>query len=98
MWSLAFDKRRPITSYIALSRCLELLAANPEMGGAAQDIRPGYRCLPHERHVIFYTADPDGPLVVRTLHQRMDITKGFRTANSSLRTKLVETAFAWQQP
>ncbi|WP_297361304.1 type II toxin-antitoxin system RelE/ParE family toxin [Acidiferrobacter sp.] len=72
-----FGVRQAETCYAALSQCRELLAANPEMGSAAQDIRPRYRRFPHERHVIFYTLDPDGPLVVRILHQRMDIAKNF---------------------
>ncbi|MHB1512236.1 MAG: type II toxin-antitoxin system RelE/ParE family toxin [Acidiferrobacter sp.] len=72
-----FGVRQAETYYIALSRCLELLAANPEMGSAAEDIRPGYRRFPHERHVIFYTVGSDGLLVVRILHQRMDMAKNF---------------------
>jgi toxin ParE1/3/4 len=38
--------------YASLTQCLVLLDDNPEMGSAADDIRPGYRRFPHESHVI----------------------------------------------
>lgn len=60
-------------SYVStLERCLTLLAANPRMGGKAEDVRRGYRRFPHTSHVIYYTLSPDGIFVVRVLHKRMD--------------------------
>lgn len=59
----------------SLKTCLRSLADNPQMGGAADDIRPGYRRFPHESHVIFYQLTQRGIFVVRVLHKRMDVTK-----------------------
>jgi toxin ParE1/3/4 len=59
--------------YTSLTRCLELLADNPEAGRSAEEIRPGYRRFPHKSHLIFYR--PTGKhtiLVVRILHHHMD--------------------------
>lgn len=67
-----FGVRRTETYYASLTRCLDLLGGNPEMGSGAEDIRPGYRRFPHESHVIFYTIRTEDLLVVRILHQRMD--------------------------
>jgi len=39
--------------YHSLKNCLELLAGNPGMGNAADDIQSGYRRFPHQSHVIF---------------------------------------------
>lgn len=41
--------------YTLLKNCLELLADNPGMGNAANDIQPGYSRFPHRSHIIFYT-------------------------------------------
>ena len=61
--------------YNSLKNCLELLGINPEMGGVADDIMPGYRRFPHQSHVIFYQTVENGILIVRILHKRMDINK-----------------------
>lgn len=61
--------------YDSLKRCLELLGENPGMGGAADDLRSGYRRFAHQSHVIFYRASGRGILVVRILHRRMDVSK-----------------------
>ena len=72
---LDFGEKRTQTYYDALARCLALLGANPEMGVTAEDIRPGYRRFAHESHVVFYTIDDEGVLIVRVLHKRMDATR-----------------------
>ena len=64
--------------YASLTHCLGLLGGNPEMGSAAEDIRPGYRRFPHKSHVIFYTFRTDNLLVVRILHQRMDAIRNIK--------------------
>ncbi len=63
--------------YDSLKRCLELLGENPGMGGAAEDIRSGYRRFAHQSHVIFYRTYGRGILVVRILHERMDVSQHF---------------------
>lgn len=61
--------------YESLKRCLELLSENPGMGTSAENVRAGYRRFPHESHVVFYRASPQGILVVRVLHKRMDLSQ-----------------------
>lgn len=54
------------------------LAEQPKLGRPVPQFRPGYfrnMCL---RHAIFYTQTPDGILVVRVLHQRMDFSRHLR--------------------
>jgi toxin ParE1/3/4 len=59
--------------YEPLKRCVELLSENPGMGTGAENVRAGYRRFPHESHVVFYRASPQGILVVRVLHKRMGL-------------------------
>lgn len=49
------------------------LAENPLMGRPCDDIREGYRKLPHGSHVIYYRQPTgDEVLIVRILHGTMD--------------------------
>ena len=48
-----------------------MLADNPALGRACDDVRPGLRRMECGRHVVFYRKDADGILVSRILHQRM---------------------------
>jgi toxin ParE1/3/4 len=66
------------TYYASLTQCLELLGDNPEMGSAADGIRPSYRRFPHESHVIFYTVDAEDIFIVRILHKRMDALRNIQ--------------------
>lgn len=63
------------TLWDALTRCLELLGENPELGFTAEDIRSGYRRFPHESHVIYYTLDSRDIFIVRILHKSMDAVR-----------------------
>ena len=50
------------------------LAKNPGMGRACDEIREGYRKFPHGTHVIYYSQEEAGGLlVVRILHATMDV-------------------------
>ena len=50
------------------------LAKNPLMGKACDEIREGYRKLPHGAHVIYYMQPTeDEILIVRILHATMDV-------------------------
>jgi toxin ParE1/3/4 len=55
----------------ALEACCRLLADNPQLGRACDQIRPGLRRMEHGRHVIFYRIERRGISVSRILHQRM---------------------------
>lgn len=67
-----FGLARTETYFQSLTRCLELLEDNPEMGSSVDEIRPGYRYFLHESHAIFYTPREQDVLIVRILHKRMD--------------------------
>ena len=50
------------------------LAKNPMIGRACDEVREGYRKLPHGSHVIYYKQqDAELVLVVRILHAAMDV-------------------------
>ena len=53
-----------------MTRCFELLAANPKLGREADELAPGARRHEHARHVIFYDEQPYGVLVTAVLHER----------------------------
>ncbi len=51
-----------------------LLAENPDMGKACDEIRHGYRKLPQGSHVIFYQqTGSHNILMIRILHKSMDV-------------------------
>jgi len=54
-----------------LEECCPMLACNPKLGRACDDVRPGLRRMERGRHVVFYREDARGILVSRILHQRM---------------------------
>ena len=54
-----------------LETCCQMLADNPLLGRACDDIRPGLRRLERGRHVVFYRQETKGILVSRVLHQRV---------------------------
>jgi toxin ParE1/3/4 len=59
-------------SYLdGLDECFERLASLPEMGRPCDRIRPGYRRIEYQKHVIFYRIDSEGLFISRILHQRM---------------------------
>lgn len=56
-----------------LQYAIERAVANPGIGRACDEIRPGYRALPAGSHTLYYRITGDVIDVVRILHQRMDI-------------------------
>jgi toxin ParE1/3/4 len=54
-----------------LEECCQILADNPALGRACDEVRPGLRRMERGRHVVFYRREASGILVSRILHQRM---------------------------
>ena len=52
---------------------LGILAHNPYMGRAREELEIGLRSFPVRKHVVFYLPLPDGIEVVRVLHGSRDI-------------------------
>lgn len=59
----------------SLHGALEMLLTRPGLGRARDDIRSGLRSYPVASHVILYRVDGDTLIVLRILHQRMDIVR-----------------------
>jgi toxin ParE1/3/4 len=49
------------------------LRNNPALGRPRADIAATYRSLPVGRHIVFYRIAKDALVVVRVLHQSMDV-------------------------
>jgi len=59
-----------------LQRAIERAAANPRIGRACDEVRPGYRKLAAGSHTLFYRVIALAVIdVVRILHQRMDVDR-----------------------
>jgi toxin ParE1/3/4 len=48
------------------------LREHPELGRPREDVRPGYRSLRINEHIVYYTITPSVIRIVRILHVRMD--------------------------
>ncbi len=56
-----------------LDESFHILADQPQLGIARDDIRKGYRIYHVGRHLIFYRQKPTGIEIIRILHDRMDV-------------------------
>ena len=57
----------------AIKKRFALLRERPTAGSSREEIRPGYRSIPSDRHVIFYRVTEDTVEVLRVLHGNMDV-------------------------
>jgi toxin ParE1/3/4 len=55
-----------------LTASFTALAQSPKTAPACEQIRPGYRRLGVERHVIYFRVTAYGIAIIRILHDRMD--------------------------
>lgn len=58
-----------------IAASIELVAENPAIARACDEIRPGYRKFPSGSHMLFIRVRRDGIEVVRILHGRMDFQR-----------------------
>ncbi len=56
----------------ALDRGLARLGTNARIGVARDDLHPGLRVHPVERHLLYYRIRNDTVEVIRILHERVD--------------------------
>ena len=76
LWSYSCEKWGEVQAdrYLdEIEAALIVLARNPQLGKSIDDVRAGYRCLPVNKHSIYYRIKGNLIDVVRVLHQRMDI-------------------------
>jgi toxin ParE1/3/4 len=66
------------TYYAGLWRCFRFLAEHPAVGRLRTELTPPARSHHYKRHVMFYDIAEDHILVVRVLHERMDVARHMR--------------------
>ncbi|MFN8594363.1 MAG: type II toxin-antitoxin system RelE/ParE family toxin [Thermomicrobiales bacterium] len=59
--------------YVALRNALDVLRDQPDLGRPRDDLRPGMRSHRVHRHAVYYVTEGDRIIVLRILHQRMDL-------------------------
>lgn len=64
--------------YASLWRCFHFLAEHPAIGRIRTEFQPPARSHQHQRHVVFYDITNGHLLVIRVLHERMDIDRHLR--------------------
>ena len=57
---------------LGLHETFQMLVEFPDLRRDASHIRPCYRKTETASHSVFHRTTPDGVLIVRVLHQRMD--------------------------
>jgi toxin ParE1/3/4 len=60
---------------LGLHAACERLAEYPDIGRKIDNIRPGYLQMESASHAIFYRKTGTGILIVRVLHERMDVKR-----------------------
>ncbi len=68
-----FGEEQAEEYYWGLCTCLDLLADSPGAGQQPLEPAPPLRAHHHRHHVIFYEVLGDHILIVRVLHEKMDI-------------------------
>lgn len=70
-----FGLEQTINYKTELEQCLALLADNPKLGRQCDDIRAGYQRHEHGRHIIFYRQRKADILIIRVIHDSMDVKR-----------------------
>ncbi len=60
-----------------LETCFQTLAENPRLGRSAEQLAPSLRRFEHQSHIVFYIPEDWGVLIVRVLHEKMDVPRHF---------------------
>jgi toxin ParE1/3/4 len=67
---------RQAETYLRLIKeAVEAVATDPRAGRTCDDVRPGYRKYLVGSHVLFYRVTATAVVVVRILHQRVDVER-----------------------
>jgi toxin ParE1/3/4 len=73
---LSIGGERQAEIYLRLIKAaVDAVATDPKLGRACDDVRPGYRRHPVGSHALFYRVTDAAIVVVRILHQRMDVER-----------------------
>ncbi len=60
-----------------LDKRFQWLSENPQLGRHRPDIEEGYYCFPQGEHLVFYTIQELGIIIIGVPHQKIDITNYF---------------------
>ena len=74
-WHDTFERWGPVQAdaYVdQLFERMQLLAEQPHLGRACDELRTGYRRILTGGHIVFYRIDGDVIVVVRVLHEKVD--------------------------
>ena len=84
MWDFIADDNPDAADHWVdqLDTQLRLLATQPLMGRARDELAPGIRSFPFGRYLVFYLPISDGIDVVRVLHGTRDVDTAFGEDNS----------------
>lgn len=58
---------------MTLEAAFDRVAAYPDTGRDRGDLRTGVRVLPVERHLVVFRAAVGGVIILRVIHQMMDL-------------------------
>jgi toxin ParE1/3/4 len=75
IWRDSFEEwgEKQADKYLAeLAAGIARLRDNPRLGKERDDLRPGYRSLRVNAHMVYYVLTPSTIRIVRVLHARMD--------------------------
>lgn len=64
-----------INHHESLEKCFNTIDNSPKIGLKSDDIIKNYYRFNHRSHVVFYQILPEGVLIVRVLHNSMDVKK-----------------------
>lgn len=73
-----WDERQWETYEAAISRALTMIADNPAIGRARDEIRPGYRSYVVGQHLIFYRLTRRAVVVIGILPARSDLRRALQ--------------------
>ena len=76
IWRHTVEKwgvQQAITYTEAINTAFEQLSETPFIYRERPEFSPPVRIAPHASHLIVYLVDNDGTIVVRVLHQNMDV-------------------------
>jgi toxin ParE1/3/4 len=80
-----------------IDRVLNELGTFPEMGERRDELFPGCRFLPVERHVIFYEITTESIEIVRILHERANAARRLRGGTSQAHREYAESPCCHRQ-
>ena len=70
-----FGATRTIRYLDAIEQAFWRLLRFPEMGASREAVQPGLRSVECQRHRLFYVAEGETLLIVRILHEAMDVER-----------------------